>query len=667
MANFYTGIYDTGNNAMPWALSDTAYCDSRELYRTLPIAGGSINYRDQNGNRRESSYTGISVPPNARTAGYIQTGTGGQKNIHMGNSNNYCVITATGDATADSTQFPLMNYVTHTSGHAYLYTNVPVFLTLTEADNYVRAQTDEQALEILKDALNYVEGVENDPETEDWYIYNTYEAASIDLGIVTYTGDAPTGRFEIFKANSKPALYYVDRENSCELKLIASQIVGSVYSSVNKQDVMNKQFDSSAWTQGALYYTGPWYHTLEYLPDGDYTIGVTWDSNILIFPDKETAEGYIAGLVSEEVALNYGSVGKPAIATNETGIQELITTFGGNESENVFSHDYLMSRTELADVGGKFFDTNILQALLDGLKLYGNNPMDSVLSCLYFPFDLSTICTSTSVTSIYFGSYEMENVSAKKVSTRSGYKELGSTFIKPTFYNWLDYEAMHIYLYLPYIGFVELDVSKYLNKWLKSIYMVDLHSGECEVSLCADALLMDTYSGQIGIKQLISYNDMATYFQSQITALRNGVMSSVGLPVAGTATGAGIGAQTGNPYGAAAGAIAGAAVTAPFVAPNAIYQGVKVANYKPPLFSKGGYSSEIGANMPQYAFLVFMYNDTQEPDNLVDIFGKPSNESGTVGSFSGFLSVSSVNLQCSGATDAEKSEIVSLLHNGIYI
>lgn len=519
--------------------------------------------------------------------------------------------------------------------------------------------------EILSKAVNW-DNDEYNNKTEDYYIYNTYEAASIDMGIVTYTGDAPTGRFEIFKANSEPVFYYVDKEHSLELKLMYSDIVGSVYSSINKEDVLNKQFDVNAWTRKALYYDGPFYNVLKYMPDGDYTIGVTMDTNIYIAPDRQTALDYLAGLVPAEDMENYGNVGRPDIAENETGEKELITSFGGNLSENVFSHDYLMTRTQLADVGGKFFDTNIITALLDGLKLYGNNPMDSVLSCLYFPFDLSSVCTYTAVTSIFFGSYEMENVSANKVSTRSGYKELGSTFIKPTFYNWLDYEAMHIYLYLPYIGFVELDVSKYLNKWLKIVYMVDLHSGECEVSLCADGLLMDTYSGQIGIKQPITYNDLATYFQSQITALRNGVMSSVGLPVGSAAAGAGVGSQAG-PYGAAVGAIAGSAVTAPFVAPNAIYQGLKVANYKPPLFSKGGYSSEIGANMPQYAFLVFMYNDIQEPDNLVDIFGKPSNESGTVGSFNGFLSVSSVNLQCSGATDAEKSEIVSLLHSGIYI
>ena len=519
--------------------------------------------------------------------------------------------------------------------------------------------------EILGTAVNCINNT-FDKETGDYYIYNAYQTADVEMGIVEYVGEGSTTRCEKFKANSKPVLYYVDKDNSFELELIANDVVGSCYSSISKADCISKARQAQNWTKPGLYYDNPWYAPYELSEDGEYIIGIYLDTNILIFSDEESARGYLRGEVPAEDAINYGKINKPQIAENETGTKETITTFGGNESENVFSHDYLMSRSELATVGGKFFDTNIITALLEGLKVYGNNPMESVLSCLYFPFDLTTICNSTSVTDIYFGSYKMENVSAKKVSTRSGYKELGSTYIKPTFYNWLDYKAAHIYLYLPYIGFVELDINKYLDKTLKIIYMVDLHSGECEVSLCANGLLMDTYSGQIGIKQPVTYNDLSTYFTSQITALRNGVMSAVGMPLGGTIGGAQTGAAAG-PYGAAAGAMIGGTVGAIGGKAAEMWTAYSIRNTTPPLFSKGGYSSEIGANMPQYAFLVFLYNDIQEPDNLLDLYGKPSNRSGYVGNFSGFLSTFSVNLRCARATDAEKAEIVSLLTQGIYI
>ena len=646
------------------------YVNDMELYRIDgPICSGQSHIRSTYFGDLTENYTpqGTSKLPGSRGAGYITTGQNGGKIIFSTGYGAYFVFYMGG---ISSTEIPIVPYGRNLDYCDYFNgrfsTNVPIFNSLQEATDYITALTDAEALEYLKNAVNYQE-IENTQDTQDWYIYNTYDTCNIELGIVEYTGGDPIGRYEIIKAD-KVVGYYIDYENSLEFHLLGSNIVGSVYSSANQYDVISKQSDPDNWTRGTIYYGGPFYDTLSFLPDGSYTIGITLYTNIPIFESREKAIGNLEGTVSDEEAINYSNTGNPTIAQNETGTKETATMFGGNESENVFSHDYMMSRSQLATIGGKFFDTNNLDALLDGLKLYGNaNPMESVLGCLYFPFDLSIVCPDyTPVTDIYFGSYKMENVSANKIKHRSGYKEMGSTFIKPTFYNWLDYKAMHIYLYLAYIGFVELDINKYLNKWLKIIYMVDIHSGECEVSLLADGLLMDTYSGQIGIKQPITYNDLATYFQSQITALRNGVMSVVGGPIAGAGTGAQIG-SSGGPYGMLAGAVTGASIGQTVGMANGMWQGWKVRHTKPPLFSKGGYSSEIGANMPQYCFLVFMYNDVEIPENLQLLYGKPSNKSGNIGSFSGFLSTNYAKIQIPTATDDEKNEIASLLNSGIYI
>ena len=652
--------------------TDDLCCTKLEEYRNTPLCSGNFNFQvDNEMQRRNSTFTGATLQTSGnRAAGYFSNDLEIGDIITTTVGNNFVLFASSGNAlNSPSSLVPRPSITTNyrSSIVGTFSTNVPIFETYQEAFDYVTAQTDEQALQLIESAVNFKASAYTN-ETQDYYIFNTYDTCDIELGIVKYTGGDPVGRFEIFKANAEPCLYFVDEDNSCELGLLFSEVVGSVYSSINKQAVIDAQFDPDLWTVGSLVYESPFYHPLTYLPDGSYTIGVTFDTNIYIAHNRQQAEDYLSGRVPPEDLYNYGSVGNPQIASNETGTKELITTFGGNESENVFSHDYMMSHSELATIGGKFFDTNILNALLDGLKLYGNaNPMESVLGCLYFPFDLSTVCPDyTAVTDIYFGSYKMENVSANKIKHRSGYKEMGSTFIKPTFYNWLDYKAMHVYLYLAYIGFVELDVNKYLNKTLKIIYMVDIHSGECEVSLLADGLLMDTYSGQIGIKQPITYNDLSTYFQSQITALRNGVMSFVGGPVAGAGTGAQIG-SSGGPYGMLAGAVTGASLGQMVGNANVMWQGWKVSHTKPPLFSKGGYSSEIGANMPQYCFLVFMYNDVEIPANLLSVYGKPSNKSGNVGSFSGFLSTNYVKLQCPTATEEEQAEIVSLLNSGIYI
>ena len=169
---------------------------------------------------------------------------------------------------------------------------------------------------------------------------------------------------------------------------------------------------------------------------------------------------------------------------------------------------------------------------------------------------------------------------------------------------------------------------------------------------------MDTYDGQIGIVNPITSEDLAGYAQAQIS----GIKSALGSVAGGGITGAMAGAK-GGAYGAAAGAIVGSGLGAV----NAGLTAYGLMNMKPQLFSSGGYSGALGANLPQYAFLVFAIHETEEPANLIQTHGKPSNRSGQIGDFSGFLSVNSVNLNCGKATEAEKAEILQLLYNGIII
>ena len=71
--------------------------------------------------------------------------------------------------------------------------------------------------------------------------------------------------------------------------------------------------------------------------------------------------------------------------------------------------------------------------------------------------------------------------------------------------------------------------------------------------------------------------------------------------------------------------------------------------------------------LPQYAYLIFEIQQDDPTANHDLLLGTPSNESGNISAFSGFLQVESVNLQCGIATPNEKKEILSALMNGIFI
>ena len=534
--------------------------------------------------------------------------------------------------------------------------NFPIFDSMENWENYIISGS---LVGLLNDGREYGE------DTQDYYIYTSHKHASVKNGSIDWATGVATFTFERILAQRGSICLYRSAEPNVYM-LRANLVVGSYYSNTSKPDVENA--DPADFAQGVRY-SGPFYDVYnKSFGDGSFELALpTRDlyskstTNIPIFSDEEKADGYLDGTVPEEEAENYSYIANDfGDAKNVTGDLEDATQVGTNNSRGVFAVDYCMSRTGLASLGGDFFSDNYLEDMKKGLELYGNNPMNAVLGCTYFPFDISSIYSISGVNYVAFGSYnhEVTGYGISKVLFNTGLKDLGTTHIVPTFRNFLDYTATEIYAYLPYIGWVNLDVNKYMDTDLNIKYAVDLHSGECTAMLFSNGRLMDCYDGQIGIKQPITSEDMSAYFMAQI----QGIKGATGAVTGGAINGAQVGAK-GGAYGAAAGAIVGGGL-------GAVNAGVTLyglAKMRPQLFSSGGYSGALGANLPQYPIIVFCIHDCEEPVNLLQTHGKPSNKSGRIQDFSGFLSVNSVNLNCGTATNDEKDEILSYLASGVII
>lgn len=65
--------------------------------------------------------------------------------------------------------------------------------------------------------------------------------------------------------------------------------------------------------------------------------------------------------------------------------------------------------------------------------------------------------------------------------------------------------------------------------------------------------------------------------------------------------------------------------------------------------------------------IIFEYQDLDIPNNFHQMNGGPSNYSGSVSSFTGYLEVDQVKLQMPGATQSEKEKARALLMGGVYI
>lgn len=393
----------------------------------------------------------------------------------------------------------------------------------------------------------------------------------------------------------------------------------------------------------------PHFTTLPYEWDGvtygTYDIATSFkygiDTNIPIF-DNRDIQGYIDGEKSEE-----DSIGYPG---NKTGEREDVTDFPDvTMSMNSVSSLIAMNSPGLSTLNASLNDldqfvseadmnsgiilsaitgTTITAILPEVMELMNIKAIDMFNSVIYFPFDITTVATTTSITKIYSGIRKIDAPTGSKLITaNNGFLNLGSVTVTRSWFDYRDLTNMRCKLYLPYIGYRTLNLNEVLGKSVNVRYYIDFYSGSCVAVITANNRMIDYAQGIIGVNMGVSPDSSNGLFNSTAT-----IIASV---------------ATQNYLGVATGAIG---------AVNELSMG----NSSCP-------ANGLGLHLPQYAFFVFESDNINETSNEILLDGKPSDVSGSVGSFSGYLKVKSVDLHCGRATEKEKQKIKSLLYSGIYI
>lgn len=429
-----------------------------------------------------------------------------------------------------------------------------------------------------------------------------------------------------------------------------------------------------------------------------------------VFADEQTARDYITGNgVSIKDAINYDKISGNYPLGNDTGLPEDATIFGECFTRNIFSQLYLCDVNALYDISNALFDYDVTTLsglwadIKKGLEMYGSNPIEVVQGLRYYPFNLAEIFTSVQDQNyIYFGAYQLQltNGSVKKIIYCNGSLDLGSMVLKRTFKDWRDFEPYtKLSIYLPYVGTFPLDAKKYYDKTTEVKYLIDLRTGACTACLVVDGVLTDWFDGIIGTDMPISLTDYSSYAQSQL----NIIMRNAGLGVAGAGiTGAlgikgakaaiqniengnaAVAAEAKNPFsttlaqqtsaqGMGAAAAGSLALGAGLMATVGVGMGMKTAfdvmqtGTAAHTKTKPASSAMINQYLPQYPYFRFEILEIDESEYLNELYGRPSNKSGLLGEFSGYLEAEDIMLICPIATDNERQEIIDLVRSGIYI
>ena len=544
-------------------------------------------------------------------------------------------------------------------GEVSCYTNIPVFSTEQMANNYLNAPSEESAQLILGTALNYLES-DYKPEKTKVYTYSC-DHSNVNLlrGSITPVSEIGYRTLKI-QANTPPAFYI--NEGDFSMNLICDQIVASIYAAGPESVVEN--MPESQWTEAELAYNGPFYCTLsvyvdkfdETPGDGNYVYPTEFQTNIDIYGSREDAEEAIrTGDNSKAIRRGGGKEYDVKI-----GEEEQTTEFGGGGFMSPFMTILSGSKSDLIRFKDVLFtnDSNLWADIKKGLELYGSNPIDYVISCKAFGFDVSQVVNESTRNDIWFGSYKHHFATAfnEVINMAHKYINAGSFVMRPIQYCYLDFEPYTtLSAWFPYHGWEQLDIKKYYNKNVEVRYYVDILTGQGVIITLCNGIITDQFGPcEMGTELPLTGANYSQWAQGQVRLLTQSASSILG----------------GLTNGATSGSVAGFAASSlgSLIPATQALQGARqMGGPKNTMITKGNFGSNLGNYFPGYVIFRFDIHEMLEPNLLRPLVGRPSYSSGNVRNFSGFLSGKVVKLDTSGMTDAEAEMIRSLLKTGIYV
>lgn len=542
--------------------------------------------------------------------------------------------------------------------------------------------TEAHLLQYIQSGGKIVEGLLNgeEPVTPDEYKYflqNEFTVFS-NYGLSNQTGVSTffNLRFEMENPNDRMCLVNVFSDAGGAKKY-------TLYGARPKKVYINTSDGWKIYEDIDRLFNETYFRTEDYIAANNrnqYVKVRLWYTNLY----------YKDGVDSRTWARNYIETGNPAGADNLKEVQRANgqkipgkigeptqTIPNGTPSFTMSSGGRILGLT--SGQANKFFN-DIFQAgnvqdLLDGTQLFGANQLNSIRGFHYLPVNIDEICTCSSTTKTYLGSYEYTfDSSVKWVTNNNKMINCGSAAFNETYGDFRDYEPYcKMAVMLPFCGTHELKISKYINTTITIKYAVDVTTGACTAYLYANNIIADSFDGSMQFNRPVTGNDQ----QRQASAVFEGIMKTgtaavgtVGQVAGGVASGTAIGGALGNVTAQTATSVVGGTVAGGGAALGVIGQAANTLQMSidNPISTRGSYGGILGLFGVQSPYFIFAWLRTVEPKNELAVVGKPSGTGQTVGAFGGFLQTSAFQLAAGfTGTDKEAEEIYNIVTNGIYL
>lgn len=297
-----------------------------------------------------------------------------------------------------------------------------------------------------------------------------------------------------------------------------------------------------------------------------------------------------------------------------------------NSNISLLTSTYAMTETNLKALGKKLWDNSFLE----NISMINNSPIENILSVKSFPFPISGGTSKN----VILGNVNMEVTGNELPSSYIPIKTIGTFKVDKKFngvLEWLNYHTQVI-CYLPYIGFIELNIKEIIDKTVTLKYIYDVITGVCTACFYSNNIEICKYSGTIAIDIPITASNRAQVESGYIMS----ALGAIGSLLSGNLMG-----------------VAGSAF------------GV-LMNQKH-FTTKGSPSPSCDAFDEQKAFIIIDYPVYYPPTNYAHDYGYPCNLSMKLGNCKGFTKCANVDVDGLACTEEERAELKRLLESGVYL
>lgn len=215
--------------------------------------------------------------------------------------------------------------------------------------------------------------------------------------------------------------------------------------------------------------------------------------------------------------------------------------------------------------------------------------------------------------------------------------DCGILYFDPVYNNHLDFEC-DVKIFLPYIGYQQLNPSDVIGRTLDLTYTIDLLTGACVAALKVDDSVRYQFTGNCGYS--MSLTDKGT--------------SATPLKAISTAI-------------TVAGGVAGVAGAGPVINQVMDTIGSGVDSARTSAQRGGSLSGNSGCMGVQTPHLVITYPNLALPEQYAHFNGYPCNMTSKLINLKGYTEIEEIHLEGIEATENELNEIETLLKEGVYL